>query len=103
MTAGENPVPGPHLPPGARITPDGLVYCTVPAHQDGEHDHNEDGPLRAVRRHRAMASSPGQDAERKAADRDRGREAKDALSTRIAQWQKDREAQDAKGGNGGSS
>jgi hypothetical protein len=66
-------------------------------------DHDEDGPQRAARRHRTMASSPGQDAERRAADRDRGKAAKEALNTRIAQWQKDREAQDAKGGNGGSS
>jgi hypothetical protein len=134
MTASGGGASGPHLPPGGRISPEGrLVYCTDPAHRDGEHDasclppadpanpelrllraihglcgrcdrtdehdHDEDRPHRAARRHRTMASSPGQNAERKAADRDRGRQARIRLSGQIAQMQADRKAQDAQGGN----
>lgn len=115
------------------------MYCTIPAHQDSEHDasclppadrnspelrliraiwglcgacdrtddhdhdHDEDRPRRAARRHRTMAKSPAQDAEQRAAESRRSQEARVALSSKIEQWQKDREAQDAKGGNGGSS
>lgn len=140
MTAGGSPVLGPHLPPGARITPDGrLVYCTVPAHQDGEHDpsctppadprnpelrliraifglcgtcdrtddhdHDEDGPLRAVRRHRAMAHQPKltDDKSKREQEKERSATARNRLSGQVAKMQSDREAQDAKGGNGGSS
>lgn len=61
------------------------------------HDHDEDRPRRAARRHRTMPKSPAQDAGQRAAESRRSQEARVALSSKIEQWQKDREAQDAQG------